>query len=310
MPAASLSTLLRDTKKSFFLRKDDFLIFILIGTIVFGLTSGAMEMKRGMIHKELAQELGLDEKAAENLYDQHQRSWMREDKSDPLLAALQQKGIDPAIYLMQLEQRRMAGEGILGLATLLLSIIVGPWIYASYILLAINHKKSWKATGREAWKKVLTVLGIGILNGLIFLGALIPASLFFLIHPILGALGLLAWFLFLGILAPRLYLAPIIAVIENKKAMAAWKMTYKATNRYWGKIVGNCIVFSLLAFLVLIVSMIVLGIVNAIFSSIAPLLGLIVFSLCLTFVHQCIMAYSLTFATKLTETILAHPRKS
>ena len=311
MAAASLGSLFRETKKSFFLRRNDFLVFILIGSVVFGALSAAMDIRERMFHQQLAQKLGVSEETAEDLYSQHKRSRFDESKNDPLLIALEQKEVeDPNAYLQQKGNEKMPGDLLVVLISVLVGIVMGPWIYGSYILLALNRKKGWKAVAKEAWNKFLTILCIGFLNGIIFMGAFVLAIALFFVHPALGGLGFIAWLIFLGILAPRLNLASIVALIENKEAMTAWKLTYKVTKGYWWKIVGNGIVFCLLAVLVAIAAVIVFGIISAVFSAIDPLFGMIILAFCITFVQQCITACGITFATKLTETILANPRKS
>lgn len=111
-----------------------------------------------------------------------------------------------------------------------------------------------------------------------------------------------AWIPFIGVifaivLMPRFVAAPLYLLEQKKGVMESVTLSMAATKFYWGKIIGNAIVFGLIAMLV---SMVV-GLVAGLF------IGGTISAFVSAIVSQAIAGVSAVFMVKLARTIMQNP---
>lgn len=164
------------------------------------------------------------------------------------------------------------------LISFLLSVLAGAY----YLVLAVHSEKDpQKAAGRLP-KLYFPLLGISIWT---FLRS-------FVWIPVLGIIPAI-------ILGPRFVAAPLIHMQEKKGVLASVSESYRRTNGYWGKIIGNMIVMCVC----LAVVSIVVGIVASFFGVISPWLTDWIVSV----MSYVLMAYAVVFTVQLSLTVFANP---
>lgn len=161
----------------------------------------------------------------------------------------------------------------------LISLIVSLLASAYYLVLAVGQASTAQSAFRSSAPLLLPLLGV-------WLWSFIRS---FAWIPVIGII-------FAIVLGPRFVLSCVILVKEKKGVLESVSLSYARSRGYWGKIIGNCFVAALCAWLV----MVVVGVVAAMLGKEA---GLVL----TTIVGYGITAYGTIFVVKLSETILANP---
>lgn len=111
------------------------------------------------------------------------------------------------------------------------------------------------------------------------------------------------------VLGPRYLLAPVLWVMEGSGVREAVKRSYAVSNGYWGKIFGNTLLLGLIFMIIMVCVGILAKIVGEIGDAMAGIMtGSILIGLVTAFFSQFYNVIFITFALKLSATIIAHPR--
>jgi hypothetical protein len=167
-----------------------------------------------------------------------------------------------------------------GLA-MLLSIIIGMIAKSYYTVVAVKDvdNPGTALTMTFAW--LLKLVGLWFWMGLRS----------FIWIPILGLIPAI-------IIGPRLILAPLYLLEQKKGVFESATLSYRATEGYWGKIVGNGIVVGLC---IAIIS----GILSSILQSIV---GLAAGGIVTALLAQCFSAFTMVFCIFLGRTVMQNPK--
>jgi len=278
--AAPLGTLLSDSWSSF--RRA--LMPILIGAVIFGLILG---ISQSFLGQRVAQKTG---SALEDL------GFNQQDLQD--LQQRIQAGDQAAVEEFQRKMQEVTGaQGeklpgavasmygtllpVMG-ASMLLMWVVSLIASAYFLVLSLEEGLTFQTALQRA-------------PGLII--PLFLLSLWVMIRSFI-------WIPFIGIitaiiLGPRFMLAPVLLAKEHKGVLESASLSYAKTQGYWGKIVGNGIVASLLA----MVAIMVIGIIVSI-------LGASTAVLVMPMLNMLVTAFLTIFVVKLSQTVLANPLRA
>lgn len=102
------------------------------------------------------------------------------------------------------------------------------------------------------------------------------------------------------ILGPRFAAAPVLLVRDRKGVFESVSMSYTLTRGYWGKIVGNSLVFGLILIAVTFVAGLLFSLTGAVSIWIPMILGALV--------TQAMMLFGGLFYSFLGATVIAHPK--
>ena len=280
---------------------------LLVGAVVFGVILGGLNMVLGA-QTALSVQRGMDnmDVDVERMEELSGRIEAGDEAAlDELEAMLEDSFGDMTDQQMMQQGAAVAGQMAPAiLLGALVSMLFGFLAHAYYSLVAVEGKDMSATIGR-ATKVMLPLAGVSILSflrtfvWLPLLGLILVATnplAFFWLLPIIViacvALGLL--------FGPRFIASSLIYLAEGKGVSASVSESYRRTNGYWGKIVGNLLVMGLILFVASFVINMVLGIV---LSSVPP--ALMILS---QVVAQIFMAISTVFTVRLSHTILQHPR--
>lgn len=156
------------------------------------------------------------------------------------------------------------------LSVVALAVQMIPSLYT--LLVIFDHKRGVVASFTKAWTFVLrsfvasiwivlrsfswiAIIGLVV----IMIGTLFKGQQLELLFVVLGAFLMLAGVITGLIFMPRLAFSMVILVKENCSARACVRESYKRTYGYWGKIVGNSLLYSLVCLGVVLVIAFIFG---------------------------------------------------
>lgn len=106
---------------------------------------------------------------------------------------------------------------------------------------------------------------------------------------------------------PRLYFAPIILIRESTGITQSVRLSYQRTNGYWGKIVGNSLLFGLIMMAIMMPVMMVMGILSFGFIMLG-MVGPFMMIVLMYAVQMFLSALQQAFHTELALTIFDNPK--
>lgn len=170
-------------------------------------------------------------------------------------------------------------------------IAIGMVGWAIVLLFAISY---YLVMGSGKSKDPLELLR----NSIFFAPRLLGTSLWMGIRSFIWIpiLGLIPAF----ILAPRFVLAPVLALEKERHILRAVTVSTRATKGYWGKIVGNLLIMSIVVLLALTLSDRVIFQISVT----AKVLGIWLHAL----MQQLLIAFSVVFTVVLATEIYKHPK--
>jgi hypothetical protein len=168
--------------------------------------------------------------------------------------------------------------GLFFLSMMLLSLLSSTF----YIVLAVDGSQDAMASLRRLPGLILPMFGVWVWS---FLRS-------FAWIPVVGVLCAI-------VIGPRLALSSVILVKEKQGVRESVRSSYTRTRGYWGKIVGNCIVASVLVMAVMMFLSIGIALIGTGSALAAAIVGAIL--------QSAMTAYVMIFLVKLTTTISDHP---
>jgi hypothetical protein len=145
------------------------------------------------------------------------------------------------------------------------------------LVIVLEHKSGVIASFKKActfiirsfiasiWIGLRSFVWIAIIGSvLVMIGTVFKGQQLELVFIAIGSLLILAGVIIGLILMPRFAFAMVILVKENCSARACVRESYKRTDGYWGKIVGNSVLYSLMSFGIVILFVASLGVVGLI----------------------------------------------
>ncbi len=199
---------------------------------------------------------------------------------------------------------------LLALAGLYMAIATKTYLY----LLALGERGSFASlfgralglvpgmVGVAIWMFIRSFVWIPVL--LTLLAAMLPPLVLFI------PLAVLAIFALALVFVPRLVFATMLYIRDRNGVMRSVEMSYESTRNYWGKIVGN----GLLWLVCFAVTAKLVGVVLGMLAlSVAPFVPALFAFMLVTAVNMAVgqfaAAVNITFWTQLGLTILANPRQ-
>lgn len=278
MAAAPLGTLLSQT--SSFTQKH--LQTLLIGSVVFGLVTGALHMNlqktamNGMNTMMQGMETG-----AGSMQDVMERMQAGDEQAAEEFARQMEAMGEDGQEMMKRQAMGMMGAmlpavGMSVLVTMLVSLLAMTY----FTLVALSPEKSLGDIVSSMPAVLVPMVGLWVWT---FMRSF-------------------AWIPFIGIIfalvfMPRFIAAPIYLIEQKKGVLESARLSMQATRFYWGKIMGNIIALGLLV----IVASVVLGIVTAMIP------GTMVGGLAMSVAQQFFVAVFTVFSVQLARTIMQNP---
>ncbi len=261
---------------------------LLLGAVIFGVLMGIASIALGVQASREVQmglgQMGIDLEQMEQLGERMEAG---DEAALAELEALMRDRFDG----MSDDQiaREMMGPSMAMIGRMLPAIGLGVVInfllmffaHAYYALVAVEGQDMGN-TMKRAKKELLPLTGVSIWS---FLRT-------FAWIPVIGIIPAV-------ILGPRFIAAPLIYLTEGKGVTASVSESYRRTQGYWSKIVGNMIV----AILIMIVASIVLGMIAGIAFIMLP--GAV--AVANQVISQALFACMTVFVVRLSRTILQHP---
>jgi|AP95_1055475.scaffolds.fasta_scaffold13903_3 hypothetical protein len=175
-------------------------------------------------------------------------------------------------------------KGMLPLFTLFFvaMILISLISTAFYLTLAIEGSQDFMTTLRRVPSLMLPLLGVWVWS---FLRS-------FAWIPVIGILIAV-------IIGPRLTLSSVILVKEKKGVMESVKESYIRTRGYWGKIVSNGFVATLLVMIVMLILTLGVGLLGSMSMTAAAIVGSVI--------QSAMTAFGAIFVVRLSNTISDHP---
>lgn len=191
----------------------------------------------------------------------------------------------------------------------LIATIITLVSYVYYLLIATKKKIEVGSLFQEALQRCVPFIGLSIwvllrtfswiaIIGFILLGVgnAMHNDLLLPIGMLLSLVGIVCAI----VLGPRYACAPAVWAMENKGVFASANRSMEVTRGYWGKVLGNIILLSVLC-------SIVIAVIGAILSPLslvsAPALDVVI-----GFLSQLYQAFFSIFLVQLTLTLTANPR--
>jgi len=259
---------------------------ILIGALVFGIIIGSMQyvLERKMMHS-VQNHMGEIEQM-EDLVE-------RMEAGDPTAfeEMMNEMGVseDGTAEVNTAKSAQIAEGFIKGVMPtfavfFVIMILVSMTSSVYFLLLVIRNAQSAGSVFSEIQGYIFPMIGLWIW---MFLRS-------FVWIPLLG-------FVIAIFIGPRLALAPVILLRENKGVLESTRQSYTMSRGYWGKITGNLLVMALCVWVVMMIALVAAGAITAF----VPVLGMTIMSV-LQYVS---MAYGTIFTVRLSDTILQNPLK-
>ncbi|MDD3897218.1 MAG: hypothetical protein PHU04_05295 [Candidatus Peribacteraceae bacterium] len=278
---APLGTLLGDSWSSF--RR--VFVTLLVGAVVFGLLLG---VGQSLVGQRVAQQadstlggLGIDMQQMQDLQQRMQAG--DEAAFNEFAGAMQQFGgseeqqemLTGAIFSMYKKLLPMMG------VSMLLMCVISLIASAYFLLIALNEKVTFQEALAGAPRLIIPLF---LLSLWIFLRT-------FMWIPFIGIITVI-------ILGPRFALSPVLLVRDHKGVLESAKLSYEKTKGFWGKILGNMIVVSIVLFIAQLLAGFVLS-----------LLGMRIAGLLLPVAQMLMTAFITIFIVKLALTVEQNPRR-
>jgi len=195
--------------------------------------------------------------------------------------------------------RSVIFTGVVGYVLMVLLMLLAA---GYYLTLAVTGERDVQKLLRGGWRVMFHLFLVGVWSFLRSFGWI----------PVIGLIPAF-------ILMPRFMFAPQILVAEGAGVRESVSLSYKRTRGYWGKIVGNSILFgatmlfaAILPFFLLAVLLVFVGLVAARSIALEPYalwsITQWIFSVATLLLFQLIYAFQMIFNVRLGETIMKSPR--
>lgn len=171
---------------------------------------------------------------------------------------------------------------------------------AAFILPLIGIQ-IWSFLRSYAWIAIIgmMVLAYGVSTDIIALSAV-------------GFLLLIAGGIAALVYTPRFMPAPVIYLTEKKGIKESVESSYKRTEGYWGKLVGNSLLFGICMWLVALGALLILGLLgyalDASSSTVTQWIGIVLASVVIAMGQFIMTAFSTVFSVQLAKTVLGKPK--
>lgn len=220
---------------------------------------------------------------------------------------------------------------LMGIASTVVGAVVQVLQNVYGLVLAIDRKTDVQAGIKKAWKSLWKLILGGIWIAIRSFGWIAVIGIPFIAFglethqsglTVVGVILMVAGFVAVFILGPRLAFTNIIQLKDGSGVRASANASIKRAQGYWGKIVGNSFLMSLLVMLTSIAFFAVMGLIGVavvfflgqVRSSVLNLtiglpLGFIAIIASVVYISG-VTLFSRIFIVELHETILANPRST
>lgn len=259
MPAATFGALLDRTFQIFKSAWKPLIVGILILGVPLGAGIAAMETSVGSIQMSMAQEMfGMSEAEFDDFQKRIERG---DEEAFAELGAVIDERFNGDVGLMKAEMQGRQMEALWSFFTLglplflvfsLLCLAFQPFVY-----LCASGERNAGVLFKRSFGLVLPFVGINFLRlfvsymwiGFVIMlgGVLLAVQDPDLGGPVIG-LGYLLFIVLAMVMMPRMLFAELIAVRERPGVLSSLRLSRERTQGYWGKIVGNLLLASLLMF--------------------------------------------------------------
>ncbi len=219
-------------------------------------------------------------------------------------------------YFKALDEQHavVSGEAALVILVAGLAFILLSMLFYIYSLMVIMREKNTVPSMQEVLSRFFPLIGLGcqiFFRSYVWIIVLAVPFAFSQSTFSIAMLILIAAVVCSVVFMPRYMLAKFLWIQENKGVTAAVNKSYKATEGYWGKIVGNLILVGVVGLAATIIAGILIAIASGLIAGIAGAVTAQAFrSFGSGFVSSVCQMFAIIFGYFLMKTIIKHPRKS